>query len=329
MILQFYQAMGFSRLPEALNQNPQTEKRKLPLILLVILALSVAACSRAPGPVIIFASPDSPRMRQAVAQIKVKLKKIHPDAVYIPQFGPQGAATLRRLKQRQPRLLVVLGTPALLLTAPMVKDIPVVFGLVANPFFTGAAYVPAHPEIHQENITGIYTPAPLDAALEQGVSLLGPGSWGLLYDPADGVAADLAQRFRTIAPHFGVKPLTEPSGAAATDRRGLSRLLQRGARVIYLPPAASARRYAPLVLKWGREMRVPLVSSLPEGSHRGAALWVAVDYRRLGQDIGNLALRVLAGANPKAIPITKEIPLRVEADDTLLRHWSGYPPVIK
>jgi ABC-type uncharacterized transport system substrate-binding protein len=268
-------------------------------------------------------------MRQAVAQAKVKLGRTPAAVAYVPQFGPEGAATLRRLRQRHPRLLVVLGTPALMLAAPMVKDIPIVFGLVANPFFTRAAYEPAHPEIHQENITGIYTPAPLDAALEHGVSLLGPGSWGLLYDPTDGVAADLAQRFGKIAPHFGVKALTEISRAAATDRRGLERLLQRGARVIYLPPAASAVRYAPLVLKWGREMKVPVVSSLPEGSHQGAALWVAVDYRRLGANIGNLALRVLAGANPKAIPITKEIPLKVEADDNLLRHWSGYPPVIK
>jgi ABC-type uncharacterized transport system substrate-binding protein len=330
MILQLgKQARGFSRPPEALNRKPQTANRNLPVILLVILALTVAACSRAPGPVIIFASPDSPRMRQAVAQIKVKLGKTHATTVYVPQFGAEGTETLRRLQQRHPRLLVVLGTPALLLAAPMVKDIPVVFGLVANPFFTRAAYLPAHPEIHQENLTGIYTPAPLDAALEHGVSLLGPGSWGLLYDPTDGVAADLARRFRKIAPHFGVKPLIETSGAAATDRLGLKHLLQRGARVIYLPPAASAVRYAPLVLKWGREMRVPVVSSLPEGSHQGAALWVAVDYRRLGADIGSLALRVLAGANPKAIPITKEIPLKVEADDTLLRHWSGYPPVIK
>ncbi len=28
--------------------------------------------------------------------------------------------------------------------------------------------------------------------------------------------------------------------------------MNRGARVIYLPPAPSAARYAPLVLDWGR-----------------------------------------------------------------------------
>jgi ABC-type uncharacterized transport system substrate-binding protein len=99
--------------------------------------------------------------------------------------------------------------------------------------------------------------------------------------------------------------------------------------VIYLIPAASTARFAPLVLSWGREMKARVVSSFPEGSHQGAALWVAVDYRRLGEDIGELAGRVLAGEQPKTIPIGQKIPLKVEVDESLIRKWSGYPPMIK
>lgn len=311
------------------NRKQQTENRKLSIILLVLLALALSACGRAPGPIIIFCSPDSPRMRQAVAGLQAKLGTTPGEVVFVPEFGPEGKETLRRLRQRQPRLLVVLGSPALLLVAPVEKKVPVVFGLVANPYFTGAAYEPAHPDIHQENVTGIATPAPLEAAVQQGTSLLSQGPWGLLYDPTDGVAADLAQRFIKIAPGFGVQPLIETSTAAATDGPGLTRLINRGAKVIYLPPAASAALYAPLVLEWGRQMKVRVVSSLPEGPHQGAALWVAVDYHRLGEDIGDLANRVLAGEKPKIIPIVEKIPLKVETDETLLRKWSGYPPVIK
>jgi putative tryptophan/tyrosine transport system substrate-binding protein len=303
------------------------ENRKF-LVLVIILGLA-AACSRAPGPVIIFASPDSPRMRQAVAQVQTKLGKAAGAAVYVSEFGSAGREILGRLRQEHPRLLIVLGTPALLWVAPAVKKVPVVFGLVANPYFTGAVYDPAHPEIHQENLTGIVTPAPLGAALQHGVSLFGAEPWGLLYDPTDGVAADLAQRFKKMAPRFGVTPLIESSSTAATDGPGLKRLIKRGARVIYLPPAASAARYAPLVLAWGREMKVRVVSSYPEGSQKGAALRVAVDYGRLGQDIGDLARRVLGGENPQGIPIVEKTPLKVEVDEALLRKWSGYPPVIK
>jgi putative ABC transport system substrate-binding protein len=321
--------MKIPLIPDTVNRKPKTENRKLSIIVLAILALAMGSCNRAPGPIIIFASPDSPRMRQAVAGVQARLGAGSGEVVYVPEFGPEGTETLRRLRARQPRLLIVLGTPALMLVAPVVKKVPVVFGVVANPYFTGAAYEPSHPDIHQENITGITTPAPLHAALQHSASLFGPGPWGFLYDPTDGVAADLAQRFSDTARRFGVKPLIETSTAATSDRPGLERLLKRGARVIYLPPAASVARYAPLVLAWGRQLRVRVVSSYPEGSHQGAALWVAVDYRRLGEDIGNLARRVLAGDQPKTIPIVEKIPLKVEVDETLLHKWSGYPPVIK
>ena len=295
--------------------------------LLVSFLLFLGNCGPAPDkPVIVFGSPDSPRLRQAVAGFKTRLAPGPVEVVCVPEFGPQGQETLRRLCDRRPRLLVVLGTPVLLWVAPVVKQIPVIFGLVANPYFNRAAYDPAHPETHQENITGIASPAPLAAAFQHGASLLGPGPWGLLYDPTDGVAVDLARRFETEAPRFGIKPLTETSAAAATDGAGLERLLQRGTRVIYLPPTASAARYAPLVLAWGREMKVRVVSGAPEGSHQGAVLWVALDYQRLGEEIGDLARRVLAGEAPQTIPIMEKTPLKVEVDETLARKWSGYPP---
>ena len=174
-----------------------------------------------------------------------------------------------------------------------------VFALVADPYFTGAASGPEHPEDHQENLTGIASPAPLEAALQQGAGLLGQASWGLLYDPSDGMAAELAAEFTRKAPQFGITPLIEASTGAATDPQALKRLLGRGARVIYLPPAASAGRYASLVLDRGRRLQVMVVSGYPEGSHQGALLWVALDYRRLGEEAAALAQRVLKGEAPQ------------------------------
>ena len=113
---------------------------------------------------------------------------------------------------------------------------------------------------------------------------------------------DLARRFESEAGRLGVKALTETSTAAATDADALARLRQRGAKVIYLPPAASAARYAPLVLEAGRQMQVRVVSGLPEGDHKGAVLWVALDYHKLGEDIGDLARRVLDGEKPQDHP---------------------------
>jgi ABC-type uncharacterized transport system substrate-binding protein len=251
------------------------------------------------------------------------------EVVTAPEFGPAGDEILKQVRAKRPRLLFVLGSPALIRVAPVEKRTPVVFAMVANPYVTGAADNPQHPDVHQKNITGIASPPPVGAALEQGARLLGPGSWGLLYDPREGQAVEVAQLFTKLAPVHGLTPLTETSSDAATDLPALQKLLSRGARVIYLPPTAGAARYARTVLSWGRERQVRVVSSQPEGDHKGAVLWMALDYHTLGQEVAALGKRLLAGEKPEHIPITEKMPLKVEVDESLIRYWSGYPGVTR
>jgi putative tryptophan/tyrosine transport system substrate-binding protein len=302
-------------------------RRSLGLLLLGA-ALVAGGCGPRPElPLPVFGSPDSPRLRQVVAGLKTGLAPRPLEVVCVPEFGPAGEAALSRLRAQHPPLLLVLGSPALIRVAPVEKVIPVVFAMVANPYVTGAADNPEHPDIHQKNITGLASPPPVGPALEQGSRLLGPGAWGMLYDPSEGQAVEVAKLFTDQALKLGLTPLTETSTNASTDLPALKKLLSRGARVLYVPPTASAARYASLILAWGRERQVRVVSSQAEGDHKGAILWVALDYRTLGEEAGQLARRVLAGENPEKIPITEKMPLQVEADESLIQYWSGYPGV--
>jgi putative ABC transport system substrate-binding protein len=220
---------------------------------------------------------------------------------------------------------VIVGTPALSRFAPREKSLPAVFAMVGNPYFSGAAYDPQHPEWHQFNITGLASPAPVRAALEQGARLLGPRPWGMLFDPLDGQAVELAGKFEAQAREFGLTPLLEAGSDAAADCRGLERLLARGAKVIYLPPTATAGRYAPLLLFWGQSGKVLVVSSHPEAPPQGAILSVILDYFRLGEEAAQLAKRVLQGEPPSQIPIAEKVPVTIRVDEALLRRWSTYP----
>jgi putative ABC transport system substrate-binding protein len=267
-------------------------------------------------------------MRQAIAGVEAGLGQGRLEVVCVPELGPQGEEELRRVRERRPGMLVVLGTPALLKVAPVEKRTPVVFALVGNPYFTGAAHDPGHPEIHQENITGIASPAPVDAALKQGAALLGPRVWGFIYDPNDGVAVELKDRFLKEAPQYGITPIIAAAGDGAADLKGLEQLRSQGARVIYLPPAPNAGRYAPLLLEWGKQQIVMVVSGHPEW-RQGAVLWVALDYRKLGEEAGALARRVLGGEAPVKIPIAGQAPIEVQVDEGLLKKWSGYPAPAK
>jgi len=301
-------------------------RRRSSRLVLLCMAWLAAGCAPAPErPLVVFGSPDSPRLREVVAGLEAGLAPRRLEVVCVPEFGPTGEEVLKRLRAEHPPLFIVLGSPALLRLAPVEKRLPVVFAMVANPYVTEAADDPQHPDLHQKNLTGLASPPPVGPALEQGAKLLGPGAWGLLYDPGEGQAVEVAQVFAALAPQHGLTPLLETSTEAGGDLPALERLLSRGARVLYLPPTATAGRYAPTLLAWGRERRVRVVSGQPEGSHAGAILWVALNYRALGQEAAALVRWVLAEENPGKIPIMEKMPLKIEADEALIRYWSGYP----
>ena len=82
-------------------RKPKTENRKLFIILLLIGLLALGGCGRGPSPqspIIVFGSPDSPRLRQAVAGLQARLEADPVEVVLVPEFGPEGRETLRRVR---------------------------------------------------------------------------------------------------------------------------------------------------------------------------------------------------------------------------------------
>ncbi len=295
-------------------------------MLLLLALVGWGACApTSEAPVVVFASPDSPRLRQALAALQEGLAPRRLEVAVVPPLGESGPETLRRLRASRPGLFVVLGTPALAMLAQVERHTPTVFALVANPFFSDAAWDPNRPGFHLRNVTGLASPPPVAQALRQGTGLFGPRTWGLLYDPLDGSALEIAQTFQAAARDLSLEVRLEASSEAAKDREALERLRSRGAGVLYVPPTTTAARYGPEILAWGRERRTLVVNGHPELSPQGAILSVTLDYHALGLEAADLAKRLLAGESPAGIPIRETQPLAIRVDDSLVRHWSGYP----
>lgn len=291
-------------------------------LLILFLAACEAGDTRA---VTVVGTPDSPRLRQLVAGLEEGLAPRRLEVVTLPPYGEEGPGTLRRLRAARPPLFIVLGTPVLMMLAPMEKRLPIVFAMVGNPYFSDAAWDPHRPGFHQRNVTGLASPPPVAPALKQGTALFGPRPWGLLFDPLDGAALEVSQAFERTARELGLPAVMAQASGPEEDREALGRLLDQGAKVLYLPPASTTARYAAAVLRLGQERRVMVVNGHPEISGPGAILTVTLDYEALGREAAALARRVLAGESPAGIPLQETQPLRMQVDEALLRHWAGYP----
>lgn len=295
-------------------------------VALVAALAFLAGCSRpASQAVVAVGAPDSPRLRQVVKGLEEGLAPRQVQLVTLPPYGDQGAEILRSLRADQPPLFIALGTPVLMMLAPMEKRLPVVFAMVANPYFSNAAWDPKRPEFHQRNITGLASPPPVAQAVQQATALVGPRPWGLLYDPLDGAALEVAQTFEQLTKELGLTGYLEESTRPEEDAAALQRLLARGAQVLYVPPTTTAARYAASVLALGRERRVLVVNGHPEVTEPGAILTLTLDYEALGREAAALARRVLGGESPATIPIQETQPLKIQVDESLVRYWAGYP----
>lgn len=290
----------------------------------------LAACRAAPVQAVkIFCWDLTPAAKTVIRELEAGLGQQLPVVTAAGDYAA-GAEIVRQLRQEKLRLLLVLGTPALLLTAAAIKQTPVVFALVADPYQTGAAYFPDRPEEHQDNITGLASPPPLAAAIRYGRQLLpGKRHWGLLYDPAEGAGQELSQIFARESAAAGLQltriPWTPAAGAAAAVRA----LEEQGVEVVFIPPDQAAASYAPAVLAAGRARRLLVINGNPRLGENGAVLSVTLDYEALGREAAVVAQQVLAGQSPKNLPLRVCQPLRVTTDEKLLAQWLGYPPAGK
>jgi putative tryptophan/tyrosine transport system substrate-binding protein len=303
-------------------------KKKYLLIALVplLICLFLGRQAKAADTIAVFCWTLSPQTRAVVNGLERILDKTLPVTDAGGDYA-NGEILIKQLAQKQLRLLIVLGTQALILTAPNIKKGLTVFAMVADPYHSGAAYNKAHPEDHQENITGIASPPPLEEAIRQTTKLF-PAKleWGLLYDPAEGPSLELKQNFAALARSAGLK-LTVLAVRADTEAiAALNELRKRGVQVVFIPPDQMSQKYAPHLLTMGQERRFVVINGNPRVGNRGAVLSVTLNYEALGEQAANLAQRLLNGEKPGTIPIIQASPAQVEVDESLLNEWAGYPP---
>ena len=295
---------------------------------LIVLLFGQVACGPPPAPIKVFCFDRNPRVEQVIQGLKQELGVVELPLLEAGGDWHRGQELVEQLAQEDLALLIVLSTPALSLVAPKIKPRPlIVFGMVADPYFTGAAYNRDHPENHQGNITGIASPPPVVEALKRGSQLF-PSyrRWGLLFNPMEGSSIELCDQFKSLAPEFGLNPVVQATSSETEAQAGLQALLDQRVQVVYILPDQNARRYAPLLLKWGQEQKLLVVNGHPDFQAPGAILSVTTDYQAVGKMTAALARRVLQGESPAQIPIQHQTPITIKVNEQLLEKWSGYPP---
>jgi ABC-type uncharacterized transport system substrate-binding protein len=197
-------------------------------------------------------------------------------------------------------LVVAFSTPALQTVLQKVKVKPAVFGIVADPFAAGAGRDDAH---HLPGITGVYMSGPF----RETAALLKRHfpSWkkvGTLFCPAETNSVANEKQLRVALAGAGIEldsiaaptPADLPDSASALASRNIDAIVQ-------ISDNLSVSGF-PAIARAAVRGRKPLVAFTTPALEQGAAVAVAMDYHEAGKATARMALRVLAGESPAAIP---------------------------
>jgi len=185
-----------------------------------------------------------------------------------------------------------------------IKDKPVVFATVANPFLIGAGASDAH---HLSNVTGVYGAVPMDKMIELTTTIL-PGKIkvGCIWDPSQVNAVfNVRQLQAEIAKH----PAMTFAGATVTGSSEVQQaaLALTGQSIDAFVLVTDNIVFSALesVIKAADARRIPVILSDVERLGAGALAACGYDYTQSGAQAARLVGRILKGESPARIPFER------------------------
>jgi ABC-type uncharacterized transport system substrate-binding protein len=200
----------------------------------------------------------------------------------------------------RPDLVFVTSTPTLQVAAKKIKDLPVVFSVVADPLIVGAGKSDVD---HLPNITGISTLGDFEGMIKW-VRLINPGakSIGTLFTPGESNSVKNMEVLKKYAERAGLKMITVPINNSQDIVDATLTLTSMRPDVICQIVDNLTSTSAGTIIKSAKDQGIPVYGFVTDQAKKGAVLVVSRDFYQAGVDAVMLAKKVFNGTSPADIP---------------------------
>ncbi len=219
---------------------------------------------------------------------------------------PTANAIAREMLDGRFDLVITTSTPSLQAVANANKAGRTmhVFGIVADPYGAGIGLDPANPLAHPKHLIGESTLFPVTEAFATARRML-PSlkTVGVAWDPSQTNSRRFVEDARVTCRETGIELLEAQVENTAGVREAIESVIGRGAQAIWVGGDSTLSNAIDTVIATARHARLPVFTLSPGDLERGLIFAVGFDFYQAGRATGELAARILHGADPAAIPI--------------------------
>lgn len=239
---------------------------------------------------------------------------------------PTATAMAREATSGRFDLVISVSTPSLqtVANANVTSRVPHVFGIVTDPAGCGVGIVRDSPLAHPPYLCGVGTFQPVTETFEL-LKQYYPHvrTVGTVWCPAEECAQACLKQARAVAGRLGIKLVEVTVDNTAGVKEATRALCNRGVEIIWIGGDNTVEIVIDQVAAEGLAAHVPTVANNPDFAARGALIGFGANYRKVGEETGRLAARVLGGLSPAAVPIENVVPQRLDLNRTALAQVSA------
>lgn len=200
-------------------------------------------------------------------------------------------------------LILAIATPSAQAVAGATDEIPILITAVTDPV---AAKLVDSMEKPGTNVTGTTDMNPIKEQFELLLKLVPDAKEvGILYNAGEvnsQVQVDLA---KVVAAELGLE-ISEATVATSADVLQAAQSFIGKVDAIYVPTDNTVVSAAQSVVQVANENKIPLISGESSVVEAGGLGTIGINYKNLGEQTGEMALRVLQGENPAEMPIESQ-----------------------
>ncbi len=205
---------------------------------------------------------------------------------------------------RDKDIIVTISTPCTQAAINKIKDRPVVFATVANPFIIGAGKSDTD---HLPNVTGVYGAAPIDRLIEVVTKIL-PGKLkiGAMWDPSLANSVfNVTQLKNLISDLDNISLIGVTITNSSEVYQAAVSLVNKGINAFVLILDNIVYSAFEAVVKAAATKKIPIFINDVERLKDGALVAYGYDYTLSGIQAAHLVDRILKGENPSHIPFER------------------------
>jgi putative ABC transport system substrate-binding protein len=142
---------------------------------------------------------------------------------------------------------------------------------------------------------------------------------GVAWNPAEANSRAFVEKAREICQGLGIELLEANVENSNSVLEAEDSLVARGAEALWIGGDVTVSVAADSVVLVGRRAHIPVFSITPGKPDRGTLFDYGADFYQIGKQTGELASRILHGADPTQISITNVIPLWFVVNTTAMK----------